>query len=83
MFLVVSQPNVHFGFECPFFSMSNQAYCFYMFKNLIDIFIFLDSLVLMIGGLFKYLFLSFFPLLTYLCFIFVFNIFCVFSNGYF
>ena len=37
-----------------------------MLQNLIDIFIFLDFLLLMIG-LFKYL-LSFFPLLTSLCF---------------
>ena len=44
-------------------------YCFYVFDNLIDIFIFPDFLLLMIGGLFKYLFLWFFPLLPYLCFI--------------
>ena len=44
-------------------------YCFYIFENIIDIFVFLDFLLLMIGGLFKYLFFIIFPLLIYLCFI--------------
>ena len=44
-------------------------YCFYIVENVIDIFVFLDFLLLMIGRLFKYLFLSFFPLLAYLRFI--------------
>ena len=39
---------------------------FYIFENLIDIIIFLDVLLSVIGGLFKYLFLSFFRLLRYL-----------------
>ena len=49
-------------------------YCFRIFENLTDICIFLDFLLLMIGGLFKCLFLSFFSFISILVF---------HSNGYF
>ena len=40
-----------------------------MFENFVDFLIFLDFVLLFIGGIFKYLFLLFLPLLIYLFFI--------------
>ena len=50
-------------------------YCFYIHGNVIDIYTFLDFLSLMMGGLLKSLFLSFFTLFV--------SIFVFHSNGYF
>ena len=52
-------------------------FCFYVFENLIDIFIFLDFIFSMIGGLLKHLFLSCCSLLLYsfLTFLVVTNVF--------
>ena len=45
-----------------------SSFWFYMFENFVDFLIFLDFLLLFIGGIFKYLFLLFLPLLIYLFF---------------
>ena len=59
----------HIYYKAYSFCYKFLNYCFYIFENIIDIFIFLDFLLLMIGGLFKYLFFIIFPLLIYICFI--------------
>ena len=45
-----------------------SSFWFYMFENFVDFLIFLDFLLLFIGGILKYLFLLFLPLLIYLFF---------------
>ena len=52
---------------------------FYIFKNSIDIIIFIDILLSLIGALFKYLILSYFTLLRYL-FLLYFKITTPFNN---
>ena len=69
--------SIRFSFFSLFQYFSN--FCFYMFENFIDFLIFLDFLFLFIGGVFKYVFLSLFPLLIYLSFILTF----IFNNTFF
>ena len=45
-----------------------SSFWFYMFENFVDFLRFLDFLLIFIGGIFKYLFLLFLPLLIYLFF---------------
>ena len=58
----------HIFYKVSSFRYNFLNFCFFIFENLLDI-ILLDFLLSMICGLFKYLFLLFFPSLTYLFFI--------------
>ena len=59
----------HIFYKVSSFRYNFLNFCFYTFENLLDIIILLDFLLSVICGLFKYLFLLFFPSLTYLFFI--------------
>lgn len=59
----------HVCYKAHSFNYKFLNYFFYIFENIIAIFIFLDFLLLKIGESFMYLFLSFLPLLVYLYFI--------------
>ena len=62
------------------------SFSFHIFENLIDIIIFLDILLSLIGALFKYLFLSCFSLLRYLLlafFIITTTVYNIFYNNSF
>ena len=59
----------HIFYKVSSFRYNFLNFCFHTFENLLDIIILLDFLLSMICGLFKYLFLLFFPSLTYLFFI--------------
>ena len=60
----------HIFYKVSSFRYNFLNFCFYIFENLLDIIIILlDFLLSMIGGLFNYLFLLFFPSLTHLFFI--------------
>ena len=71
----------YYHFKCSFYSKICSlchdvlSLCFYTLENLLDIIIFLDFLLSMIGGLFKKLFLSFIPFLIYLYLFFVITVF--------
>ena len=70
-FLWVFNLNAHIqSIRYKVFSLCQNfsSFWFYMFENFVDFLIFLDFLLLFIGGIFKYLFLLFLPLLIYLFF---------------
>ena len=70
-FLWVFNLNAHIqSIRYKVFSLCQHfsSFWFYMFENFVDFLIFLDFLLLFIGGIFKYLFLLFLPLLIYLFF---------------
>ena len=70
-FLWVFNLNAHIqSIRYKVFSLCQHfsSFWFYKFENFVDFLIFLDFLLLFIGGIFKYLFLLFLPLLIYLFF---------------
>ena len=70
-FLWVFNLNAHIqSIRYKVFSLCQHfsSFWFYMFENFVDFLIFLDFLLLFIGGIFKYLFLLLLPVLIYLFF---------------